>query len=163
MSGVVVTADAIEDIYTQSNSHISIAYNAPSKIHKVNFISNNIFHLFSKNLWKTTLVFMLIWFTLSFGSYGISSWISVLFDELEINNVYGSTFLFALANLPGNAFSIMYIDVIGRHRLLQYGMCLAALSALGFAFGTASMALVVLCSCLFNAFSVVGWNSLDCM
>jgi hypothetical protein len=42
-------------------------------------------------------------------------------------------------------------------------MCLAAASALGFALDTRLPAVVVTCAALFNAFSVVGWNSLDCL
>eukprot|EP00603_Paraphysomonas_imperforata_P005108 CAMPEP_0114446862 /NCGR_PEP_ID=MMETSP0103-20121206/19469_1 /TAXON_ID=37642 ORGANISM="Paraphysomonas imperforata, Strain PA2" /NCGR_SAMPLE_ID=MMETSP0103 /ASSEMBLY_ACC=CAM_ASM_000201 /LENGTH=223 /DNA_ID=CAMNT_0001618741 /DNA_START=150 /DNA_END=821 /DNA_ORIENTATION=+ len=104
-----------------------------------------------------------IWFTLSFGSYGISTWITVLFEDVGIGNVYASAFIFALANLPGNIVSILYVEQIGRRRLLYYGMLLAGVSTIGFAVGTSVPALVVICATLFNAFSVAGWNALDCM
>mmetsp|Transcript_30811 Transcript_30811/g.57452 ORF Transcript_30811/g.57452 Transcript_30811/m.57452 type:complete len:509 (-) Transcript_30811:162-1688(-) len=125
--------------------------------------STSIFVLFSKKLLPSTLVYMFIWFTLSFGSYGISTWITVLFEDVGIGNVYASAFIFALANLPGNIVSILYVEQIGRRRLLYYGMLLAGVSTIGFAVGTSVPALVVICATLFNAFSVAGWNALDCM
>lgn len=125
--------------------------------------STGIMVLFNKKLLPSTLVYMFIWFTLSFGSYGISTWITVLFEDVGIGNVYASAFIFALANLPGNIVSILYVEQIGRRQLLYYGMLLAGVSTIGFAVGTSVPALVVICATLFNAFSVAGWNALDCM
>ncbi|KAJ1406338.1 major facilitator superfamily domain-containing protein [Ochromonadaceae sp. CCMP2298] len=119
--------------------------------------------LFRGPLLPLSLPLLLIWFTLSFGSYGLSTWISVLFTDVGIGNPYAASFIFALANLPGNIISFLFIEVYGRRVLLSAGMCLAAGSALGFAFDTSIPAVVVLCASLFNAFSVVGWNSLDCL
>jgi MFS family permease len=108
-------------------------------------------------------VLILIWFTLSFGSYGISTWISLLFFDVGITNIYASSFIFAIANLPGNYFSIQFMDKFGGRRLLFYGMCLSGISVLGFAFDTTQPVVVILSASLFNCFSVVGWNSLDCL
>ena len=113
--------------------------------------------LFEKRLLPSTLIYMFIWFTLSFGSYGISTWITVLFEDVGIGNVYASAFIFALANLPGNIVSILYVEQIGRRQLLFYGMLCAGFSTIGFALGTSVPALVVICATLFNAFSVAGW------
>ena len=121
------------------------------------------YDLFGPDLKFSTLIYCLIWFMLSFGTYGISTWINVLFENIGIGNVYLNSFIFALANLPGNLFAIKYIEVMGRRKILCYGMVLAAISALGFAVGTSVPSVVVLCACLFNAFSVAGWNALDCM
>jgi MFS family permease len=119
--------------------------------------------LFKPNhLWKT-LVLSVIWFTLCFGSYGISAWISELFEDVGLSNAYGDTFIFALANLPGNIVSIIFVESLGRRRLLSYGMGLAAISLIGFIIDPTQASVVVLSASLFNAFSVVGWNSLDCM
>jgi MFS family permease len=123
----------------------------------------SISHLFSRALLPSTLIYMCIWFSLSFGSYGLSTWITVLFEDIGMGNVYASAFIFAMANLPGNIASLMYIDKVGRRRFLAAGMGLAALSAVGFAEGTSAPAVVILCATLFNAFSVAGWNALDCM
>jgi MFS family permease len=80
-----------------------------------------------------------------------------LFEDVGIGNVYASAFIFALANLPGNIVSILYVEQIGRRRLLFYGMVLAGISTVGFALGTAVPAVVVISATLFNAFSVAGW------
>lgn len=119
--------------------------------------------LFQGKLFKTSVILIVIWFTLSFGSYGMSTWISTLFSDVGIGNPYAAAFIFAMANLPGNIVSLLYIETYGRRVLLSVGMCLAAGSVLGFAFDTKDSAVVVTCAALFNAFSVVGWNSLDCL
>jgi VNT family MFS transporter (synaptic vesicle glycoprotein 2) len=119
--------------------------------------------LFQGQLRRTSLILLVIWFTLSFGSYGMSTWISTLFADVGIGNPYAAAFIFAMANLPGNVVSLVFIEKYGRRWLLSVGMCLAAASALGFAFDTHMPAVVVLCAALFNAFSVIGWNSLDCL
>eukprot|EP01032_Pedospumella_encystans_P024988 gene24989-28248_t len=119
--------------------------------------------LFQGELLRTSLILLVIWFTLSFGSYGLSTWISTLFADVGIGNPYAAAFIFALANLPGNVVSLLYIEKYGRRVLLSAGMCLAGASALGFALNTADAFVVVLCAALFNAFSVIGWNSLDCL
>lgn len=106
---------------------------------------------------------MVIWFTLCFGSYGLSTWISVLFEDINMNNVYLNSFIFTLANLPGNIISILFIEKFGRKKMLAYGMIAAAISALGFGFGKNYPAIVITSASLFNGFSVIGWNALDCM
>jgi len=119
--------------------------------------------LFSPALLKTTTVLLVIWFTLCFGSYGISTWISELFVDIGVSNAFEDAFIFALANLPGNIISIMYVETVGRRSLLAYGMAIAAMAAFGFAIDTKHKESVVFFAALFNAFSTVGWNSLDCL
>lgn len=104
-----------------------------------------------------------IWFLLSFGSYGITTWISQLFDDIGITDVYLASLIVSLATLPGNIVAVVYIDRIGRRPLLIYGMMLSALVAGGLPFGEKYPTLVVSCAALFNAFSIVGWNALDCI
>ena len=106
---------------------------------------------------------MIIWFTLCFGSYGISTWISVLFNNIGMKNVYLNSFIFTLANLPGNIISILFIETIGRKKMLAYGMIAAGICAIGFGFGENYPAVVIISASLFNGFSVIGWNALDCM
>lgn len=119
--------------------------------------------IFSPAYLRTSLVLTIIWFTLSFGSYGISNWISTLFADVGIGNPYAASFIFAVANFPGNVVSIWLVDSVGRRWLLSVGMCLAGVSCLGFAMDQENQAVVVLSASLFNAFSVMGWNSLDCL
>lgn len=113
--------------------------------------------------YSTTLPLLIIWFTLSFGSYGISTWISVLYEDLGISNPYRDDFIYALANLPGNIISILFIEKYGRKKLLCYGMLLAAFSSLGFGLVSSNISIVIGCAAAFNCFSVIGWNSLDCI
>lgn len=123
----------------------------------------NVRVLFVGQYLRISTVLMIIWFTLSFGSYGIANWISTLFSDVGIGNPYAASFIFAMANLPGNIVSIWLIDRVGRRWLLTIGMVLAAISVLGFALDQKDASVVVLSASLFNAFSVVGWNSLDCL
>jgi VNT family MFS transporter (synaptic vesicle glycoprotein 2) len=96
--------------------------------------------LFSTKLLKITVTLCAIWFTLSFGSYGLSTWISTLFTDIGmllvvclsgvvaddrlslsylksgLTNPYFSAFIFAIAQLPGNVLSILYIESVGRRQ-----------------------------------------------
>lgn len=125
---------------------------------------DNVNAVFGGPLRLTTVRLMVVWFTLCFGTYGLSTWISSIFKVIGIQNEFLPTFLFALANLPGNVASIVLIERLGRKRLLAYSMLLAAGSAFLFAF-TSSRAtwLAVVAACLFQAFSVAGWNALDAL
>ena len=118
---------------------------------------------FIKKLRRISLTLMVIWFTLSFGSYGIITWINSIFKDVGETNLYKDSFIFALANLPGNLISILLVDKYGRKNLLFYGMLLAGIFSIGFAVEKKNKNLVVLCAALFNASSVIGWNSLDCL
>lgn len=117
----------------------------------------------NKKLKAVTSVLMVIWFTLSFGTYGISTWITTIFTDIGEVNPYEDSFIFALATLPGNLVSILLVDKYGRKNLLFFGMVLSGLCTVGFALEKKEKYLVVLCAALFNCFSIIGWNSLDCL
>lgn len=119
--------------------------------------------LFGPKLARSTLTLLLIWFSLAFGSYGISTWISTLFSDIGLSNPYEDAFIFAIAQLPGNVVSIYFIETIGRKRLLVWGLIVSALSGIGFGLGTAYPGLVVTAAAVFSAASVTSWNSLDVM
>lgn len=156
------SSTAVVSPLAQGNSDSSAA-NQFSPAEDNQTIKKSLNLLFGKEFRTTTLTVMAIWFTLSFGSYGISTWISILFSDVGIGNAYAASFIFAIANLPGNLISLYFIDTFGRRWLLSVGMCLAGLSTIGFALDTKDEAVVVLFASLFNAFSVIGWNSLDCL
>ena len=65
--------------------------------------------------------------------------------------------------IVGNVVSVMFIETVGRCRLLQGGMVFAALSAAGFGLGADYPVVVVLSASLFSACSTAGWNALDCL
>ncbi|TMW68086.1 hypothetical protein Poli38472_007758 [Pythium oligandrum] len=107
-----------------------------------------------------TLLLMLCAYCLSFGSYGLSTWITKLFQAVGLSNPFANAFLFAGANLPGNIISLYLVDVVGRKQLLSGAFFAAACSALLFAFNVeGSATVVVFVSCLFNACTTAAWNA----
>ncbi|KAG6587039.1 putative synaptic vesicle glycoprotein [Phytophthora cinnamomi] len=106
-----------------------------------------------------TLLLMTCGFSLSFGSYGLSTWITKLFESAGLSNPFENAFLFAGANLPGNIVSLYLIDIIGHQRLLSGALFMAGFCALLFAFNVeGSKTIIVLVSCLFNACTTAAWN-----
>jgi len=126
-------------------------------------------------LTRTTLPLQMIWFALSFATYGITTWINTLFFEVHLKNIYFNSFLFALANLPGNVMSILYSDKWGRKRMLVGSLLGAAAGLAGFAIlvycaGVANQKNgpsnartygIVFCACIFQMFSIISWNAID--
>ena len=171
ISGVPVRPiDLMQKTHQSGGEHIdedvakgSLRQQQENKSWLVRFEQSTFAKLFSPSMIRNTLVLSVIWFSLCFGSYGISTWISELFMDIGVTNAYADAFIFALANLPGNIISICYVESFGRRRLLSYGMGISALAAFGFAIDTKHKETVVFFASLFNAFSTVGWNSLDCL
>lgn len=58
--------------------------------------------LFDPILRVTTVSLLLSWFCLSFGSYGLATWITVLFKRIGLSDPFANAFIYAAANLPGN-------------------------------------------------------------
>ncbi|KAL7536238.1 hypothetical protein ACHAWF_005409 [Thalassiosira exigua] len=134
-------------------------------------------------LTRTTLPLQSIWFFLSFGTYGITTWINTLFVAIHLRSIYFNSFLFALANFPGNLISIFYSDKWGRKRMLVGSLLGAATGLGGFAllvyfgppeegeekgdessaksFSDWRMYGIVFSACFFQAFSTVSWNAMD--
>lgn len=128
---------------------------------------------------RTTLPLQLLWFCLSFATYGITTWINTLFVAIQLENLYFNSFLFALALLPGNIVSLVYSDKYGRKTMLV-GSLLGSACGLGI-FATAVYAgsrqenddqnsalispvrtfVIVLCACAFQALGSISWNTID--
>ena len=119
-------------------------------------------YMFSPELKNTSLILFCTWFTLAFGSYGITTWITTLYTEVGISDEYLAAVIYTTANLPGNIITIFFIEKWGRKEFLFAGMIGSGISAFGFAFGTDSAGVVIFFSFLFNMFSVIAWNSLSC-
>lgn len=132
--------------------------------------------LYQQSLRSTTFPLQVIWFSLSFGSYGILTWINTLFEKVHLENIYFNALLFSLSNLPGNLISAYCMDRIGRTRLLTGSMLLAALSLVSFAYEASSSIqtdyennnelshkrmLIVISACAFQCFTIIGWNTID--
>lgn len=162
LSTLKTTAQELKIEYYMNKSDDGIFEGA-----KVEVKASNVPLMFStKKMTRTSVLLMVIWFTLSFGSYGISTWITTIFDEIGGTNSYEDAFIFALANLPGNLISILLVDRYGRKNLLFFGMFLAGLCSIGFAILSTRKDMkgaIVFCAAAFNGFSVIGWNSLDCL
>jgi len=139
-----------------------------------NTILETLQHVYSPQLLvHTTLPLQMIWFSLSFGTYGITTWINTIFVKVHLQNVYFNAFLFALANLPGNIVSIMYSDKWGRKGMLVGSLIGAAGGLVVFAIlvysgdteeqsnSTTRTYGIVLSACAFQMFSIVSWNAID--
>jgi VNT family MFS transporter (synaptic vesicle glycoprotein 2) len=130
----------------------------------------------SQLLPRTTLPLQLLWFCLSFATYGITTWINTLFVEIQLENVYFNSFLFALSSLPGNIVSMVYSDRYGRKKMLIGSLIGAACGLVVFATtvyagsrqendGQSNTLMqtfvIVLCACAFQAFGTISWNTID--
>ena len=123
--------------------------------------------LYGKNLLlHTTLPLQIVWFSMSFGS-GLCTWITKLFEEIGLSDIYLQSLYFALANIPGNALATILVDRVGRKVLLFGSMTSAALCLFLAAHGAkdveARQLQVILSSCAFHSFLVTGWCALSVM
>ena len=121
--------------------------------------------VYESNLWRTTIVLQLVWFSLSFGSYGLMTWINIIFEEVNLENIYFNALLFAAANLPGNILAAIFLDKIQRSTSLISSIACASASLIFFAvsaYRTQPFGIVA-SACLFQCFTVVSWNTIDTM
>lgn len=131
-----------------------------------------------------------VWFSLSWGWYGVMLWLPEYFarladtsdgastNEPPSTNVYAENAAVAWANLPGNIASAFLVDSVGRRATLTWCMASAAAFLAVFALAVwwatgggasggggvsraAAGRLYVVSACAFNALSVGGWNALD--
>lgn len=126
-------------------------------------LGSSLMSLLRPPLLPITLTMAVTWFCLCFGTYGISTWITILFNEIGLGNPYACTFIYALANLPGNILSIALVNRLGRRRLMLVGMTVATVASASFALTATQPFLVVLFASVFNAAGVMAWNALDCL
>jgi MFS family permease len=97
------------------------------------------------------------------------TWINSLFVAVHLENVYFNALLFAFSNLPGNILSAFLMDRVGRKSMLVVSSLSAAASLLGFAFfasedgASLNATGIVASACLFQAFTIAAWNTIDCM
>jgi MFS transporter, VNT family, synaptic vesicle glycoprotein 2 len=128
--------------------------------------------LYTAQMRTTTWPLQMVWFTLSFGSYGLLTWINTLFVESHLENVYFNSLLFSASNLPGNLLSAILMDKVGRASLLTGSILAASLSLVAFAYVAAhqssdanstpiSTSWIVLAACSFQCFTIASWNTID--
>ena len=82
----------------------------------------------------TTWALQGIWFSLSFASYGLSTWINTLFVQVQLQNIYWNALLFAASSFPGNILSTILLDRWGRKTVLVTSLLASTLSLLLFAY-----------------------------
>ncbi|KAF0746389.1 hypothetical protein AaE_008147, partial [Aphanomyces astaci] len=92
------------------------------------------------------------------GSYGISTWVTRVFQSTNVHNPYANDILYAAAALPGNVIGLYLVDSWGRKRLFAWTLFLAALCGLLFAgnAGDNSTFTVGIC-CLFQCATTMAW------
>lgn len=152
-------------------------------------VGKSVVKLFKPPHTTNTIVLILIWFTLSFGFYGLWMWFPEIFKRTEIDggstcsllttnsstltsnltcqqltasqkSVYIESLFVALSNIPGNLFTILIVNKLGRRRLMALSMILSALSVF-FIPLVRNRAGMVAMSCVFSGMSVAGFNVLD--
>lgn len=143
--------------------------------------------LWQKNLRRKSLILTIVYATFSFGYYGLWMWFPEIFNKMEkyggtvcsvksgnqsadnetdkfcddINpNIYWEGLIVASSNLPGNIFTIFFIEKLGRRWLLSSSMVVSGVSAFAI-LGMKTKLHNILLSSVFSCISVIGWNALD--
>jgi MFS family permease len=120
------------------------------------------------SLWKpphlrTTFLLTITWFSLSFGYYGLTIWTPEYLKSRGVeskDDLYKSSFLVAISQLPGNVIATLLMDRVGRGKILAAAMAASACCTVGIAF-IKDGAQVVALMCIFSGVSIAGWNALD--
>ncbi|CAF98389.1 unnamed protein product [Tetraodon nigroviridis] len=139
--------------------------------------------MFRRPLKTRSTVLLIIFYSISFGYYGLWMWFPELFKRVEeggsacanvsvparVQNtschpvktiVYREGFYVALSNLPGNILTILLMDTTGGRVLLSGSLVVSSLSIfLIYVVQTRGQSLLL--SCIFSGVSVICWNSLD--
>jgi len=121
--------------------------------------------LFRENLRRSTIGLIIVWFTLSFGFYGLTLWMPEFFLRSNLLmptgfNAYVAVFVSSLANIPGNIISVFSVDIVGRKWTLAASMVLSGISVF-FIFWINNAISVTVMSCVFAGLNVPAWNALD--
>ena len=70
------------------------------------------------------------------GSIGI--YITTIYEEIGITNIYESTLFFSLACVPGHVISTLLVDRVGRKTVFSCGMLFSAITLMYFSWLSAS-------------------------
>ena len=103
---------------------------------------------------------LLIWFSFSFTSSGIMTWVATLFIQLGYTNPFADACIINFAALPGKIVSIALIGRTGRIGMLMWGTFFAGLSILGFAIDTSNASVVLFSISFYGFFNSAGANGL---
>jgi MFS family permease len=122
-------------------------------------------NLYTPHIRQMTWPLQMVCFSLSFGSYGLLTWINTIFQGVHLENVYFNALLFAASNLLGNILTAFFMGRTGRSSMLITSVISAALCLVSFA---ACVSLfvpsgIVLSACLSQCFAIAAWNAIDNM
>lgn len=171
--GYPLQASEVVSHYEYASTRLSPSRRITSWVAMCRLFTDQARKLYTPTLAQCTWPLQALWFALSFGSYGLMTWINTLFVQVHLENVYGNAMLFSLANLPGNVLSALLIDIIGRSKLLVMSITLAALSLIAFAYVAAQETAdvetehylpkywIVGAAFSFQCFSIAAWNAID--
>lgn len=66
----------------------------------------------SGDVTRSAVVLILVWFTISYALYGVSTWNNTLFADVGISNPYACSFIYAIGSLPGHVSSILLAEKV---------------------------------------------------
>lgn len=61
---------------------------------------------------RSTIVLVVVWFSLSYGTYGVATWNNQLFADVGLSNPYLCSFIYSISTLPGNVGSILLAEQV---------------------------------------------------
>jgi MFS transporter, putative metabolite:H+ symporter len=104
-----------------------------------------------------------VWMTLSFGFYGIFTFLPTLESRQGVVfDIYTDNLFVAAASVPGNLVASLIVDRVGRRWVVGGAMALAAGSVLLFALSRSPVVTIIAASCL-NSLSNAAWVGLDAL
>lgn len=118
----------------------------------------------AKDLWrpairKTTFLLWSIWFFISFGYYGIFTWLPNYLRSggMQLLPVYQNSFILALAQLPGYFSAAYFVERIGRRKTLTIYLLASALFTFLFAAAT-NLTWVIALGIWMSFFTLGAWG-----
>lgn len=126
-----------------------------------------------RRVWiKTTLLFSpehrrshvlagLVWFSLSFGFYGLAEWLPTYFGSKSDINEYLSSIATSAAQFPGAILTCWFLEFCCDRKItLSVSIGLGALTIIGIPYLQNGTEIVIL-TCVFNGVTVCAWGALD--
>eukprot|EP01083_Nonionella_stella_P125119 378319_1 len=117
--------------------------------------------LFDKPYRRVHILAGIVWFTLSFGFYGLAEWLPTYFGSLDDINEYKSNIATSVAQLPGAILTCWFLEFCcDRKTTLSVSIALGTMSLFALPYLESSSQIVIM-MCVFNGVTVCGWTALD--
>lgn len=144
--------------------------------------------LFTRSYLRATVVLLVIWFTFSFGYYGLLLWFPEYFECIheranncyfnfnstcatlnttnltqctDSSSAYVDSLYTALATIPGSLLGVFTINIIGAKLMLAVAVVVSGLSTFLIWLVPKRESLIVVLSAIFRGVTIPGWNALD--